>query len=158
MHGADGGARAESAAEKLFRGDLDRLSMRELLQMFSSVPVVRQTPCRSEGWLVDASFLAASGVTASKSEAVRLIKGGGIYVNGQRVADEKERLLPEDAIDGAYLRDSKGEEGQFPGPPRQALTSRVDSRDGPTYDRRRVRSERLLTAPSRCRADPRVLQ
>ena len=89
------------------------MSEGELLQVFSSVPS-SQTAYRSDGWLVT-EFLASNAVTGSKSEAVRLIKGGGISVNGQRVADEKARVSPERCDAGAVLRGAEGEEGQFPG-------------------------------------------
>ena len=38
MHGEDAVREAESAAEKLFRGDLRAMSERELLEVFGNVP------------------------------------------------------------------------------------------------------------------------
>jgi tyrosyl-tRNA synthetase len=111
VHGADAVREAERAAEKLFKGDLVSMSESELLQVFSSVPS-SQTPYRSEGWLVT-EFLASNAVTGSKGEAVRLIKGGGIYVNGQRVVDEKLRVSPSDAMHGRYFVVRKGKKDNF---------------------------------------------
>jgi tyrosyl-tRNA synthetase len=34
-----------------------------------------------------ASFMAEAGLTASKGEARRLIQGGGVTINGERIAD-----------------------------------------------------------------------
>jgi tyrosyl-tRNA synthetase len=111
VHGAAAVQEAESAAAKLFKGDLRSMSEGELLQVFSSVPS-SQTPYRAEGWLVT-EFLASNAVTGSKGEAVRLIKGGGIYINGQRVVDEKSRVLPHDAIHARYFVVRKGKKDNF---------------------------------------------
>ena len=111
VHGAAAVHEAETAAEKLFKGDLRSMSEGELLQVFSSVPS-SQTRHRPEGWLVT-DFLASNAVTGSKGEAVRLIKGGGIYINGQRVADEKTRVLPSDAMHARYFVVRKGKKDNF---------------------------------------------
>ena len=111
VHGSAALHEAESAAEKLFRGDLRAMSESELLQVFSSVPS-SETPYRSEGWLV-ADFLASNAVTGSKGEAARLIKGGGIYLNGQRVVDEKSRVSPGEAMHGRYFVVRKGKKDNF---------------------------------------------
>jgi tyrosyl-tRNA synthetase len=110
VHGETAVAEAERAAAKLFKGDLKSMSEGELLQVFSSVPS-SQTAYRGEGWLVT-EFLAANAVTASRGEAVRLVKGGGIYINGQRVVDERARVLPEDAMYG-YFVVRKGKKDNF---------------------------------------------
>ncbi|HEY6362737.1 MAG TPA: tyrosine--tRNA ligase, partial [Vicinamibacterales bacterium] len=92
VHG-DGAVReAEAAAEKLFRRDLRSMSEPELLQVFSNVPS-SQTSYVDSGWAIT-DFLAEHRVASSKSEATRLIRGGGIYINDRRVTDEKERLRP----------------------------------------------------------------
>jgi tyrosyl-tRNA synthetase len=38
-----------------------------------------------------------------------LIRSGGIYVNGERVTDEKKRLSPADAIGGEIIVLGKGQ-------------------------------------------------
>jgi tyrosyl-tRNA synthetase len=111
VHGEAAVTDAERAAEKLFKGDLKSMSEDELLQVFSSVPSSR-TSYRADGWLVT-EFLASNAVTASKGEAMRLVKGGGIYINGQRVADERARVLPADAMCGRYFVVRKGKKDNF---------------------------------------------
>jgi tyrosyl-tRNA synthetase len=111
VHGEAALGEAERSAEKLFQGDLRAMSEGELLQVFSSVPS-SQTLYRTEGWPIT-EFLTSNAVTASKSEAARLIRGGGIYVNGDRVADEKARLRPEEAIQGQYFVVRKGKKDNF---------------------------------------------
>ena len=103
---------AEAAAEKLFRGDLSAMSVAELLQIFPNVPSCDLVPVADAGWMVP-ELLAAAGVASSKSEAVRLVKGGGITLNGRRIADEKERVTPAHAIEGRIFVIRKGKKDNF---------------------------------------------
>jgi tyrosyl-tRNA synthetase len=111
VHGQDAVVEAEAAAEKLFRGDLSAMSMTELLQIFSNVPSCDLTTAET-GWTMT-ELLAAGGVAGSKSEAARLVKGGGITLNGRRVADDKERVLPAQAIEGRIFVIRKGKRDNF---------------------------------------------
>jgi len=111
VHGEAAVLEAERSAEKLFKGDLRAMSEGELLQVFSSVPS-SQMLFKTDGWIVT-EFLASTAVTGSKGEAARLIRGGGIYVNGERVVDEKARLRPEDGIQGQYFVVRKGKKDNF---------------------------------------------
>jgi len=47
-------------------------------------------------------------LTKSKSEARRLIKQGGVYVNNRRVTDVDQQLLSDDWVDGKKLLLRKG--------------------------------------------------
>jgi tyrosyl-tRNA synthetase len=51
--------------------------------------------------LVD--LLTSSGACPSKSEARRLIKGGGLYVNGERIVEENRQVKEEDVLGDRYL-------------------------------------------------------
>jgi tyrosyl-tRNA synthetase len=53
-------------------------------------------------------LLAEAGVAQSRSEATRLIRGGGIYVNDQRITDEKHQLTLDGAIEGQLFIVRKG--------------------------------------------------
>jgi tyrosyl-tRNA synthetase len=106
VHGEAALREAESAAEKLFGGGVASMSINELLQVFPNIPS-SSTAYVEGGWpIVD--FLSSTGVTSSKSEAARLIRGGGIYVNDRRVTDEKGRLTPDEAIEGELFLVRKG--------------------------------------------------
>jgi len=83
----------------------------QLLEVFGSVPST-ETTHKSDGWAIT-DFLASHSIVASKSEATRLIRGGGLTVNGERVSDEKVRLRPEDAIHGRYFVIRKGKKDNF---------------------------------------------
>jgi len=56
--------------------------------------------------VVDA--LVQSGLTKSKSEARRLIKQGGVYLNDRRVTDVDQKVLSDDWVDGKKLLLRKG--------------------------------------------------
>src|SRR5688572_3414143 len=111
VHGEDAVRDAESSAEKLFKGDLRAMTETQLLEVFGSVPS-SETARVADGWAVT-DFLASNAVVGSKSEATRLIRGGGLSINGVRVSDEKARLRPEDAIHGRYFVIRKGKKDNF---------------------------------------------
>jgi tyrosyl-tRNA synthetase len=111
VHGGAAVQEAEAATQKLFGGDLSNLSVRELLDVFGHVPskVVGHEP---EGWRL-VNLLTDVGLTSSNSEATRLIRNGGIYVNERRITDEKERLSAEQAIEGQLFIVRKGKKDNF---------------------------------------------
>ncbi len=111
VHGESAARDAEVASVKLFGASVTTMSVVELLEVFPNVPsfTVRYV---SEGWPV-VELLAAAGVTASKGEATRLIRGGGISVNDRRVTDEKERLRSEQAIEGQMFLVRKGKRDNY---------------------------------------------
>ena len=109
VHGDAQLADAESAAEKLFTGDVRGMTEAQLRQVFGHVPSAT-TSWPSDPWPVS-DFLVANGVTASKGEAVRLIRGGGVYVNDRRVSGEKDCIELEDALPGGFFVVRKGKKG-----------------------------------------------
>jgi len=111
VHGEAAVHDAERSAEKLFTGEIDTMSPAELREVFGSVPS-SETEFRPDGWLIT-EFLLSNAVAASKGEAARLIRGGGISVNGRRVSDEKGRLRPEDAMHGEYFVVRKGKRDNY---------------------------------------------
>ena len=111
VHGTAAVQEAESAVRVLFGGDVSGLSVDQLLRILPSVPS-SATPFVATGWPI-AELLMSSRVTASKGEATRLIRSGGIYVNGRRITDEKLRLRPEDAVEGQLFVVRKGKRENF---------------------------------------------
>ena len=111
VHGEDGVRDAEAAAGKLFGGDLAGMSVAQLMEVFPNVPS-KTVPFQSDGWRLT-GLLTDVGVTASNSEATRLIRSGGIYVNDKRITDEKERLSPDQAIEGQLFVVRKGKRENF---------------------------------------------
>ena len=111
VHGDAAVRDAEAAAQTLFSGDIAGMSVSQLLQVFPNVPS-STTAFASDGWPI-VELLASSRVTPSKSEATRLIRSGGIYVNSRRITDEKLRLRPEDAVEGQLFVVRKGKRDNF---------------------------------------------
>ncbi len=111
VHGDEAVRDAESSAEKLFKGDLRAMTEAQLLEVFGSVPS-SETTHQTDGWAIT-DFLASNSIVGSKSEATRLIRGGGLSVNGERISDDKARLRPEDAIYGRYFVIRKGKKDNF---------------------------------------------
>lgn len=113
VHGEAGLERAERATGVFFGSRSTReLSAAELLDVFADVPATELLRERFEGegiGVVD--LLTEAGVTTSKGEARRLISGGGIYLNGERLEGPDQRVTTEDAIDGQVLVVRKGKKG-----------------------------------------------
>jgi tyrosyl-tRNA synthetase len=111
VHGETALRDAEAASEKLFRGDIASMSVRELRDVFANVASAT-IAAQPDGWRV-VNLLAECGVTTSNSEATRLIRSGGIYVNERRITDEKERLTAAQAIEGQLFVVRKGKKEYF---------------------------------------------
>jgi tyrosyl-tRNA synthetase len=109
VHGDEHVARAERASTVLFGEDITTLAADDVLSVFDDVPssTVGAEKLAGEGVAV-VELLAASGLTTSKGEATRLIRGGGVYVNNRRITDERARLRPDDAIEGRLFVLRKG--------------------------------------------------
>ena len=111
VHGDDAVRDAEAASAALFGGDIiTGGTIDQIKRVLANVPSL--TIAYAVSWpIVD--LLADSGVTSSKGEATRLIRGGGIYVNDRRITDEKEQLSPGQAIEGQLFVVRKGKKDNF---------------------------------------------
>jgi tyrosyl-tRNA synthetase len=107
VHGREQTERAERASAVLFGGDITQANLDDALMVFEDAPSTElQWP--DEGLTV-IQALVTTGLAPSKSEAMRLIKSGGVYVNNQRVADERAALRRSDAIGGRLFILRKGQ-------------------------------------------------
>jgi len=111
VHGAAAVEEAEGAANLLFANGVSTLTTKQIELALSGVPTAAVEVVAS-GWLV-VDLLASAGITKSKSEAQRLIKGGGLSVNDRRITDEKQRLTVDDAIEGELFVVRKGKRDYF---------------------------------------------
>jgi tyrosyl-tRNA synthetase len=108
VHGPDERDRAERASKVLFGGSLDGASVDDILMVFDDVPTAEIT--RDELLKLTMSTLVTfAGLAASKGEATRLIKQGGIYMNDRRVTDERGAITLNDAISGRVIVLRKGQ-------------------------------------------------
>ncbi len=110
VHGSAAVAEAETAANLLFAG-IGSLTAQQVEASMAGVPssTIVRTP---DGWPV-VDLLASCGVTKSKSEATRLVRGGGVYINDCRVTDEKARVTADQAIEGKLFVIRKGKRDNF---------------------------------------------
>jgi len=109
LHGDEGLARAERATSVLFGGDLSELGVDEVLEVFDDVPSTELGRAELEGGGKPVTdLLVLAGLSASKGEAARLVRQGGVYLNNRRVEGERERVTAERAIGGTILVLRKG--------------------------------------------------
>jgi tyrosyl-tRNA synthetase len=104
VHGAEEAQRAAQASEALFVdgfGRLDPAALDEVLADAPSSPLDRSL-LSGEGWsVVDA--LSTCALARSKGDARRLIEGGGVYVNDQRVRELDAVLTVADLLGDRYI-------------------------------------------------------
>jgi len=106
VHGDEHVERAERAAQVLFGDGIGEASIEDVLMVFEDAPSTELT-LPPDGMAL-AEMLATVKLVASKSEATRLLKSGGVYVNNVRATDDKARLTSADAIGGALFVLRKG--------------------------------------------------
>ena len=109
VHGADQVTRAERAAGVLFGGSLAEASVDDILLVFDDVPSITLSASALECGVANTEIAVTSGLAASKGEAARLIKQGGLYVNDRRLTDERGTITFADAIGRAVIVLRKGQ-------------------------------------------------
>ena len=104
VHGDDGLERAVRASRVLFGGSVDGLGAAEIAEIFADVPstTIAKSRLEADGGVPLLALMAEVGMASSGSEARRLIKGGGVYVNDAR-ATESTTLAADDALDGCFV-------------------------------------------------------
>jgi tyrosyl-tRNA synthetase len=108
VHGTAEVERAERASSVLFGGPLKDLDLDTLLMVFDDVP--SKTMGRAEfGRSTVASAVWETGLTASKGEASRMIRQGGVYLNGERVTDDRRLLTMDDTLGGSLVVLQRGQ-------------------------------------------------
>lgn len=109
VHGDKGLKSANRASEILFGGEINRLSDKQLVEIFADVPSSTASRQRLSGegwWIVEA--LRESGLAPSSSDARRAITEGGVYVNNRRVTDVNRKLTAEDLASETVMVLRKG--------------------------------------------------
>lgn len=97
LHGTEGLAKAQRAAQILFGAEITSLSDAELSQIFADVPGVSLERARLDAGLGLLDALVESGLVKSKGEARRAVTEGGVYVNNRR-ADGAEFVLTREQL------------------------------------------------------------
>jgi tyrosyl-tRNA synthetase len=109
VHGADQVARAERAAGVLFSGSLASASLEDILTVFDDVPSITVKESSLNAGIGAAELAVTSGLAASKGEAARLIKQGGLYLNDRRITDERGQVTMADAVERSIIVLRKGQ-------------------------------------------------
>jgi tyrosyl-tRNA synthetase len=109
VHGADQVARVERASGVLFGGSLADATVDEILMVFDDAPSVTIRAAVLEAGVSAVELAVTTALAASKGEAGRLIKQGGMYVNDRRLTDERGQITMADAIGGAVIVLRKGQ-------------------------------------------------
>ena len=111
VHGEAAVQEAEGAANLLFANGVSTLTSKQIEQALEGVPT-SAVELVAGGWSV-VDLLSSAEITKSKSEAQRLIRGGGLSVNDRRITDEKQRLTLEDTIENELFVVRKGKRDCF---------------------------------------------
>ena len=109
VHGAEPVARAERAARVLFGGSLSEATVDDILTVFDDAPSIAIARSALEGGISAADLAVKANLAASKGEATRLIKQGGLYVNDRRLSDERGQITIADAIERSVIVLRKGQ-------------------------------------------------
>jgi tyrosyl-tRNA synthetase len=110
VHGRAEAEKAVKAAGVLFGGDLSNLSADDLMDIFGEVPSsdIPTATLEPDGMAVVDLVADHTALVASRGEARRLLRGGGLRINNVTVADDQHRVGKTDAIDGRLLVLRKG--------------------------------------------------
>ena len=103
VHGPEGLLAAQRATEIFFGAEIDRLSDRELDQIFADVPSRQLGRQQLEAGLPLVDALCVAELAKSKSEARRVIEQGGAYVNNRPRKDVAAVLTPADLASESVL-------------------------------------------------------
>lgn len=108
VHGADALARAERGSAVLFGGPLADAAVEDVLMVFADVPAVTLPRSAFEAGIAATQLAVTAGVAASKGEAARLIKQGGLSVNDRKLTDERGVITLDQAFGGQLFVIRKG--------------------------------------------------
>ena len=114
VHGLEGLKAAERASRILFGGSPKGLSAADVEDVFADVPSARLARERLQEPGADlAVVMAETGIAPSKSEARRLLRAGGVYVNGDRASETGAALRTADLLDDRFVVVRTGKKRYF---------------------------------------------
>src|SRR5512139_3088311 len=99
IHGQDAVERSEHASGLLFGERISELDVDDIIAVFDDVPSTGLAAAQfAEPGTTIADMMVAAKLASSKSDAMRLVRGGGVYVNNRRVSEERARFTADQAI------------------------------------------------------------
>ena len=108
VHGREALARAERGTAVLYGGPLADASVDDVLMVFADVPAVTVPRAAFVAGIAATELAVTAGVAASKGEAARLIKQGGLSVNDRKLTDERGVITIDHAFGGQLYVVRKG--------------------------------------------------
>jgi tyrosyl-tRNA synthetase len=103
VHGESGLASALRASAVLFGGDMSGMSAAELTSVFADVPSASLSLQTLVDGLTLTDLMAEVGFMASRGEARRAVKAGGVYANNERVSDGEVPVTVDQLVEGRLL-------------------------------------------------------
>lgn len=117
IHGQEELEKAIQTTEKLFSGNaadnIRELNEDELLQSLEGVPVFEVAEEAFVNGIDVVSLMAETGVFPSKGEARKMIQGGGVSVNKEKLADANAVISIANLLHGKYLLVQKGKKNFY---------------------------------------------
>ena len=89
IHGREGLEKAQKASGVLFGGEINDFTDRELSDIFADVPSSTIHGSELEQGIGILNLFTGAGVTKSNSQALQMIKQGGLYINNVRIDDQR---------------------------------------------------------------------
>lgn len=114
VHGDASMQEAEAIGAAMFGGDVASLGPAQLEQVCRALPTVDLSPAEAAAMTV-VDLLVRVGAAESKGEARKLLVGGGITLNGKRLAGGMEPLTAAPALHGRFWVVRKGRRSYFAG-------------------------------------------
>jgi tyrosyl-tRNA synthetase len=117
IHGQQELEKAIQTTEKLFSGNaaenIKDLSEEELLNSLEGVPVVDMDKSKIETGLDLVTLLNEAGIFASKGEARKMIVGGGVSLNKEKISDANLMIDNSFSLHSTYLLVQKGKKNYY---------------------------------------------
>ncbi len=101
VHGSQATDDAKRCAHALFTGTLNELSNAQVLEIFQDAP--SSTITKDQVGELDVLTLLSTTVAKSKGEARRLVQGGGIYLDSERVSNEALKISETTILEKGFV-------------------------------------------------------
>ncbi len=117
IHGKEELEKAMQTTEKLFSGNaaenIRELNEQELLQSLEGVALFEVTADRLETGIDLTSLLAETQIFPSKGEARKMIVGGGVSINKEKMSDANTHIDKSFLLHGKYILVQKGKKNFY---------------------------------------------
>jgi len=117
IHGEQELLKAIQTTEKLFSGNaaenIKDLSEEELLQSLEGVPIVEMSKANIETGIDIVTLVSEAGIFSSKGEARKMIAGGGVSVNKDKISDPNLIIDHSFSLLSTYVLVQKGKKNYY---------------------------------------------